>query len=231
MINIALCDDDIEFLSNFETILTDIFLKYNEEVSIYKENDSLMFLQNYKKNLFDLIFLDICMPNIDGLELAKKIRKFDSNIKLVFVSSFENCVYRSLEVKPFRFIRKPKLNSEISNVINDFLEEKNLNDENISFKLSKNHFIKLNKNEILYFNVEDRKIYIHTLDDIYTINSCKFTDLVKEFEKKSFLEVHRGILVNTYHIKEYSKNLIKLSNNETIQVSRYKVAQVEKIFF
>lgn len=229
MINIALCDDDVEFLNNFEQILYELFDSNNEDIHIYKENDSFKFAENYRKNFFDLIFLDICMPNINGLELAEKIRTVDSSVEIIFVSSFENCVYRSFKFRPFRFLRKHKINDEISNIIDDYIKCKKLNKVNISLKF-KNGFIKIDISSILYFNIEDRKIYMHTLEKEYNISSYKFNDLVRRFEDNGFLEVHRGFLVNKDHIKKFEKNTVTLTNNVIIPVSRYKLTQVEKIF-
>ncbi len=228
MINIAICDDDYAFLNIFEKQIYSIFKKFKVDINIEKHSDSLNFAQTYRKNFYDIIFLDICMPSINGLQVAERIRNIDTNVEIVFVTSFDKCVFRSFKFRPFRFIRKNRINDEIEEVIEDFLDYYRKEDM-ISLKI-KDGFINLNKNEVLYFDIENRKIRIHTKNEIYYSTNVKFNKFVEELEKNEFIEVHRGYLVNKNFIKEYRKNIITLYNNESIPVSRYKVSQVESVF-
>ncbi|MBY0755673.1 LytTR family DNA-binding domain-containing protein [Clostridium sardiniense] len=229
MINIAICDDDYNFLNIFEKQVYNIFKKFQVDINIEKYSDSLSFMQTYKKNFYNIIFLDICMPNINGLQVAERIKNIDNTAELVFVTSFDKCVYRSFKFRPFRFVRKNRINDEIEEVIEDFLDYYKKENSIISFKI-KDGFLNLNKDEVLYFDIENRKIRIHTKNEIYYSNNIKFNKFVEVLEEDGFIEVHRGYLVNKKYIKEYRKNIITLYNNETIPVSRYKVSQVEKIF-
>lgn len=229
MINIAICDDDCEFLNFFEKELESIFGLLNEDIHIKKYYDSLKFVKMYEKNFYNIVFLDICMPNINGLEVAEKIRKVDKNVEIVFVTFFEKCVYRSFKFRPFRFIRKNKIKDELENVIKDFIDYKKRDIENLAFKI-KDGFINLNKDEILYFDVENRKIKAHTEKHIYHLTNLKFNDIVEKLEDNGFIQVHRGYLVNIKYIKEYKKSTIRLTNEEYIPVSRYKINEVEQLF-
>ena len=94
----------------------------NENVDIYinKFQDSLKFIQDYEKNFYNLIFLDICMPNINGLQVAEKIRNVDEAVEIIFVTAFDRCVYRSFKYRPFRFIRKNRINDELEEAIKEF---------------------------------------------------------------------------------------------------------------
>lgn len=228
MINVAICDDDYTFLNIFEKQIYNIFGKLQVDINIEKYSDSLNFTQTYKKNFYNIIFLDICMPSINGLQVAEKIRNIDNDVEIIFVTSFDKCVFRSFKFRPFRFIRKNRLNDEIEETIKDFLDCYRKEDI-IPLKI-RDGFINLNRNEIVYFDIENRKIRIHTKNEVYYSTNVKFNKFVEELEKNGFIEVHRGYLVNKNFIKEYKKNIIILYNNETIPVSRYKVNQVEAVF-
>lgn len=230
MINIAICDDDLEFLTTFEEKLIKIFKSLGIEIYINKFQDSLKFIQDYEKNFYNLIFLDICMPNINGLQVAEKIRNVDEAVEIIFVTAFDRCVYRSFKYRPFRFIRKNRINDELEEAIKEFsVSCKKNNNKAISFKV-KEGYININKNEIIYFDIENRKVRLHTKEKIYYLTNIKFNDLIEKLDNKEFISVHRSYLVSKYYIRYYKKGYIILDNDENIPVSRYKATEIEELF-
>ncbi|MGL4569606.1 MAG: LytR/AlgR family response regulator transcription factor [Clostridium sp.] len=230
MINIAICDDDLDFLTNFEENIIGIFQNKGVDIYINKFTDSLKFIQEFEKNFYNLIFLDICMPNVNGLQVAEKIRNIDKACEIVFVTAFDRCVYRTFKYRPFRFIRKNRLNDEIVETIEEFIIAfKNNYNKSISFKI-KDGYINVNKNEILYFDIENRKVRLHMRDNIYYLSSVKFIELSERLDNNGFISVHRSYLVNKCYIREYKKSTLILDNNENIPVSRYKATEIEAMF-
>ncbi|MEG2787315.1 MAG: LytTR family DNA-binding domain-containing protein [Romboutsia sp.] len=230
MINIAICDDDLDFIAKFEEKIIKIFQTNGVDIYIYKYTDSLKFIQEYEKNFYNLVFLDICMPNVNGLQVAEKIRNADKAVEIVFVTAFDRCVYRTFKYRPFRFIRKNRLNDEIEETIEEFLiASKNKCNKSISFKI-KDGYINVNKNEILYFDIENRKVRLHMKDIIYYLSNIKFIELGERLDNNGFISVHRSYLVNKCYIREYKKSTIILDNNENIPVSRYKATEIEEMF-
>ena len=108
MIKIAVCDDDIAFTGTTQTFLDQIAKEQHLEleVSIFLSGKSLV--QEYQEiNHFDLIFLDIEMNGMDGIETAKLIREKDYHVLIVYISSHEEYLRQLFEAEPFRFLKKP----------------------------------------------------------------------------------------------------------------------------
>lgn len=129
MLKIAIVDDEIAFVERIERIITETCKQLNLNFSIDKYSNGFDILDNYKK--YHLIFLDIEMPSINGIETAQKLNdlKGSSEIPfLVFVSSHDELVFEALKSFPYSFIRKSDINDndcvskliiKITKLIND----------------------------------------------------------------------------------------------------------------
>ena len=111
MVKFAVCDDEPEVLNHISDKLREY---YPEKCEIKKYGDGESLLADCRKQLFDALFLDIDMPGLDGMELAKRIREHNECIKIIFVTNKDNLVYSSLKYVPFRFIRKTHFEEEFS---------------------------------------------------------------------------------------------------------------------
>lgn len=108
MINIAICDDDIVITNELELILQDIakrnFIKIDMEV-FWDAKRVVELIENGM--YFDIIFLDIEIGEEDGITIARRIRKTDKNVLIIYITSYESYMQESFVVRPFRFLLKP----------------------------------------------------------------------------------------------------------------------------
>ena len=121
MLTIAAVDDEPEFLSELTDALHKL-TEHMEETRITAFSDSTAFLQANEP--FDLIFMDIDMPVINGMEVAALLRERNSNAALIFISSYEHFVFESIRYMPFRFIRKGLYQKELPEAVQSFLKER-----------------------------------------------------------------------------------------------------------
>ena len=114
-INIAICDDEQKSLQMIQKELYHIAdkLKIEIETYAYKEGKKVLDLIYNEKEDFDVLFLDIDMPDVSGLEVAKKLRQKHLDIILIFISAYEQYVFESIEYNPFRYIRKNRIEKEL----------------------------------------------------------------------------------------------------------------------
>ena len=105
-LNIALCDDDVKIISQVEDYITKICQNRAVSAEFYRYTDGAALLDNYPKEL-DILFLDIELPFVNGVDAAKEIRKRDSHVIVVFMSSFEKYAIRGYEVGAWRYLLKP----------------------------------------------------------------------------------------------------------------------------
>ena len=113
MINIGICDDDLIFASKIETMLMKISRSQLIEMNLEVYSDGYELWRDIQLgNMFDLLYLDIEMVKVNGIDVARKIRQKDMDVILIYISSYENYFIQLFEVEPFRFIKKP-VNNEI----------------------------------------------------------------------------------------------------------------------
>lgn len=108
MLNIAICDDDIQTTGRMETMIRKIAKRNftNAETEVFWDGRSLADAV-MEGSSFDIIYLDIEMDKEDGISAAKRIRLYDKNVLIIYVTSHENHMKESFDVRPFRFLVKP----------------------------------------------------------------------------------------------------------------------------
>ena len=121
---IAICDDEYITAEYYYEQIEQIFKEYSTECEIDLFTDSGKLLTSlYEGKRWDVCFLDIDMPLVDGLSLGQKLRELDMYCYLIYVSIHRECVYESFKARPFRFIPKDEFQSQISGCIADILAD------------------------------------------------------------------------------------------------------------
>lgn len=169
IMNIALCDDNKEYIAvlekyildkGFSDMTCDVFYSGEELVQVYTKGGG-----NY-----DVIFLDMEMGELNGIETANIIRKMDKHVIIVFVTSHTKYMQNCFGCSPFRFLVKPVSNEDFDRVFSDI--EKKISEEQTTFIFTENRSkIRLFCEDIIYFECQAHYIYIHTKDKIHKI--CK----------------------------------------------------------
>lgn len=107
MYQIAVCDDEKEVARYLGKNLTKGFAENGIAAAVDFFEDGQSFLQMFEKHYhYDVVFLDIDMPGIDGIEVCRRIRNISSGCICIFISNKEELVFHTFEVQPFRFVRK-----------------------------------------------------------------------------------------------------------------------------
>jgi DNA-binding LytR/AlgR family response regulator len=174
---------------------------------------------------FEVIFLDIDMPYINGIEVADSIRTINSNMVIIFVTNKENLVFKSIKYSPFRFIRKSNLDDDIQELF-VALEEK-INFDSMEYAVIVNGRTKyLSVSNILYFESFRHEIVAHYCDGTTYDTKENLSILAKKFEKHGFIRVHRSYLVNYRNIYVINQVDLKLDTGEIIPISRLKRQEI-----
>ena len=107
-INVAVCDDETEVLDTIKNYLISYQIQYDIECATHTFSNGSDFLESLDKIKFNIVFLDIEMPEMDGLEIAKHIReKSADDVYIIFVTSYPSYMHDSFQVQPFQYIVKP----------------------------------------------------------------------------------------------------------------------------
>ena len=219
MINIVAIDDDLEFLHSIE----DQIKKYQDEMKqtlFFSYFTSPMEFLDKFHSQYDLIFLDIDMPGINGFETAKEIRKSDPAVPLIFITNMGSFAIKGYEVHAFDFIMKP---------LNAFSFQRSLNNAIGLIKSENGHFIlidgingtkKVDVNLIEY--VESVKHYLHFhIENEDVIERGTISEAESQLSKFGFSKCNNGCLVNLKNVSLVKKNEVVVSKN-TLLISRSK---------
>ncbi len=233
MINILLCDDDMAMLKCIVDYIDEIKdeIGYQFEVRGYtKAKDIVRQLKKSDKKC-DILITDIDMPEISGMDIAEFIRHENIDVILIFLTSHSEYVYESFEYAPFRYIRKEFMKTELVPALTAACAKSYTKREQYLVTKVNGNDVRIKIRDILYFEMENRKCAIHTVDGQVYMTWEKIKTLRNEIEKKDkeFIQVHSGCVVNKRYVKMIKNCEMVLDNDEKIAISRRKKQEISDI--
>lgn len=166
----------------------------------------------------DILFLDIDMPEIDGMDIADSLYRLACKPLLIFVTSHDELVYESLRYHPFGFIRKSFFDHEIEKVLSDCQKEMESGTEHFNFRITGKN-VTLILSDILYFEADGNYLKIFTSQQTYRFRST-MTAVENSLLKKGFIRIHKGFLVNQSAVKMIGSDMVELMNGNLLPIGR-----------
>lgn len=228
MLKIAIVDDEQRIVEEIQDIVTSFFKEHNKpiEISCFTSGEEIV---SYHQ-CYDLIFLDIQMQGMDGIDTAVELRKNEKKAVMFYVTSYGSEMARSFAVHPFAFIEKPVDKAVIRKNLQDYMEyafkEQGFNV--IQFEtLTGTAFIR--PDEILYFEyIGNRKIrLVCDASDFFLQDTIKnIYSLVKQY---GFMKPHQSFIVNPAKIKALLESDLLMIDNTKIPIplKRKKAVKAE----
>lgn len=219
MIKIAICDDEPKFVGTIQTYLETIAADYHYEMDIQTYFSGETLIKDYQTGeKFDLIYLDIEMQKMDGIETAKWIRNNDYYVLIVYISSHEEYLRQLFEAEPFRFIQKPVNFDSFLSVFSQAQKRISQQQNNFyCFKFGKN-IIKVLCRDILYFESAGRKVIVHTLHKEYAYYD-KLNNIEEQLKDSRFIRIHKAYLVNIDNIEAFQYERVALTDGTILNIS------------
>ncbi len=220
---IAICDDDMVDCNTMENYLN-IIRTSNIEYSVYFCGEELVSAYKNNDERYDVIFLDMEMKQLNGIDTANAIREIDEYVIIVFVTSHTEYMRESFKCSPFRFLVKPIDLEELKNVFYDICKKLSKKKKVLSFTENRAMF-RIYCEDIIYCESQDHWIHIHTKNETYKI--CKsLSDLYAKLDNTLLYRVHSSFIVNFHYVKAIRNNYIELYHcDKQIPISRsYKKA-------
>lgn len=227
-INICICDDDKKIhnvlkneISEYRNVLSEI-----EITSFFSAED---LIEKYKENIsFDIIFLDIEMSGLNGIDAAKEIRKLDLKTIIIFISSHSNYVFESFEVEALHFIVKPISKLEFKNVFSRAISKYTSINSTLLLKWQ-NEIYNIKIASIIYIEAYKRHVTVYTEKEKFEAVG-KLSDMLKLLEPHGFIRTHQGFLVNMDFIKRFDVSDVVLFNNQKVMLSVRKRSEAMQRF-
>lgn len=219
---IAICDDNIDVIKQIENIVSQTYAEMQVDfcTTCFENGRDLLAEMQDKDVTFDILLLDIDMPEISGLEIAKMLRERNENVILIFISAYENYVFDTFEYNPFRFVRKLRMLQELPIAMRAAEAVYQKNKKRYVIIHCDEGEMRIDETEIMYLDVVKRQIRICLADGrmLYAWKTIK--ELQKELSEERFSKIHSGCLVNLKYVSGYTGSVIFLDNGEHLSASR-----------
>ena len=232
MYQAAIVEDEAVILEHLKNTLIQEFDKKGTTVAFDAFTSGSRFLEMYEAHYhYDVIFLDIEMPEINGIDVCKKIREFSSDSVVVFISNKEELVFQTFEVQPFRFIRKEAFENTVASLVDSIIYKWQQNKGRLLHLREKgsNDLYSFSISLILYIVAQRKDCLIVTTEGTCVFR-CKLRELEEKLADYHFIKIHRSYLVNYMNIFHIGKSFVQLTNGTRLPISRGKTEEVKQLF-
>ena len=220
MIQIAICDDEVYVTTEIEDMTRNMCESYNveSEIDVFYDGSTLVdYIE--KGTCYDIIYLDIEMKGKNGVDAARRIRKIDTNVLIIYVTSHESFAKEVFEVSAYRFITKPIDKKIFEKYFVSAVKNIRTLPVYYRYQYNKIHY-KLLIDDIIYFRSDKRITYIVTQN---REEKCyeKLNDIEKRLNDYNvmFYRTHQSFLVNPKYVKVYMYDSMTLYNGSVISIS------------
>lgn len=223
MVNIAIVEDEAPATRMLQTILETYANENGVTFRITCFEDAVSFLTHYKKG-FDIVFMDVELPFLNGMDAAFKLREFDKQIIIIFVTNMTQYAVRGYEVDALYYILKPinyqntvfKLKRALSILSNNGGSEVVLRQAN--------GLIRLSTQTLVYVEINSHKLLYHTEEETY-IAYGSLSEVEKQLRPHAFFRCNSCYLVNARYIASISGFMVTLLGGGQLKISHPKKKQ------
>ena len=230
MFSIAICDDQRAICSVIENIIVEYKKSTMQEIQIevFYSAEKLSTFMEYEHN-FDLIFLDIEMKGLNGLELGRKIREeMDNQVtQIVYVSGKDSYFKDLFEVRPMHFLSKPVEPDKIIKDVELAMKLANRLGGIFSYKKGSDTH-KLPIKNIIYFQSVNREIKIVTTTGEELFYG-KLQEVFRQVAKYRFITIHKSYIINYEQVANFKYEEVQMSNSACLPISQLKRKEVRRL--
>lgn len=224
---IAICDDEQNQIEYITSIVTSWSNHKGHSCEIRTFASAEAFLFEYEEDkAYDILLLDVEMKNMNGIELAKRIRKDNNRAEIIFITSHFEFVGEGYEVDALHYLIKPISAEKLTQVLTKAAEKLSVEPPSVVISCE-GETVKLYEADILYVESFLHYIVIHTKDKEY-----KIKENISVFENKVsdvFYRIHRSYLVSLKYITRISRTSVNIGNTE-LPLSRGKYDNINRAF-
>lgn len=219
MIKIAICDDEKNYTDIIGKML-EIYAEKNGQDFVIKKYTKPLQLMQVLKEEFQIFFLDIEMPAMNGIELVDVIRRHDEKSIILFVSFHNEYLGVGYKYDVQNFITKPITQVQINCEMNRALRKLNTFEHKYITLKNENGYFKLFLSDIEYIKTVNRKVLFHLRNGEWVSGYFKMKDLEKRLKPFFFIRCHNGIIVNVDCVESLQDLMITLYSGEKIYIAR-----------
>ncbi len=221
---ISICDDNLIHSSMLEEIIIEYckkFMNLSIDIDVFQSAESLLKQINTLDTSYQILFLDIEMEGMNGIEAAHQIRKIDSDILIIYVTSYDNYTLESFEVKPFRYLLKPIQEEKLTHVLSQAFDEVLKSNQYLFYK-QQNMQYQISCDKIMTITSENGRMLrvCTTSNDEDILFYGKIKEIEKQLNPFRFVKANPGTIIHLNHVSIITGNEVYLTDNQIISISR-----------
>lgn len=219
-IRIAVVEDITEQYEYVHKLLTVWAEQSGERITVTHVTCAEEYLISYNQpDTFDILFLDVYMKQMNGMELAKEIRKYDREVQMVFLTGVSDYVFEGYEIGAVRYLLKPVQQEKLIETMAVCLEKlKQKSDDYISFKYQ-GEILRLLRSDIYYVEVYGHYLRMVTKTDTYEWKDS-LQSMRSKLDTRRFVEANRSTIVNMEYVSKITREECLLEDGTGIHVSK-----------
>lgn len=211
---IFICDDEIQIAREIEGTILRTFPE--NSITIFTQGEEL--LKQLEKETCEVLLLDIDMPGLSGLDVAKRLGELEIKPLLVFVTGHDELVYDSFRYHPFGFVRKTYFEQEIEKVLRDCMEELESSTRHFSFRANGNT-IRIRMMDIAFFEADGNYLKLSAKEGEFRMRST-ISAMENSLSTYGFIRVHKGFLVNQEAIRIFGAEDVELESGVRLPLGK-----------
>lgn len=224
-LNVVICDDNLRFAQDLRTKIGDYFAKIDKQChcNVFSAPEKLLSADLAETHV---LFLDVDMPQINGIDVARKLREKYPDIFIVFVTGWIEYAPAGYHVNAFRYLLKQRLDNELTGCLDAIREQLFQNQERILLH-GRESPLEVTLNDIMYVEGSSyRMVRVHLTNGCVVDCRGKLVDYETEFCTKGFLRVQKSFVVNMRCILQIKGYYAHLKNGEVIKTTERGYSQV-----
>lgn len=229
---VHICDDTEEHALELQNLIESLESNLHFEITVSSSAEEFLALLSSiemgDSNPWDIIFMDIRMPESDGIILGKKIKELCPDTYLIFTTAYSEYAVKGYEAAAYRYLLKPLKPEDLTTLMTDIRAELDKKKKILINGKKDSTYVALK--DILYISAEDKYAIVYTKNGHF-ISDTSLNRYEEQLGIYGFYRIHRKYLVNVYHHRSLNDNCANLSDGSTLPVSKSKTGGYRDFVF
>lgn len=232
MIKVAFCDDDLSVLNQLNTLIDKYRVERNQDIVYADFNSPLELMAQIEKGLrLDVLFLDVVMPGENGIEVAREIRRYDTNVKIIFLTSSAEFAVESYAVGAYFYQLKPIWEESFFRLMDQVISECEKAQQYSLILRCKSGITRIDLNKLEYCEVIGRTLLFHMENGVVLERNGSLDELLGYLKQyTNFIRPHRSFVINMEYIQNISYKAVVMECLSEIPIPRGKYTELKDMY-